>query len=111
MAMRQLPAAADRSAPPNSTCTSFSASPKVEGETSGPAAGAVPNAGGAPGGGSAGFCDLLLHAAVAPTRARAVRVTNCLRDFDIVSSERHCSRMSNPGLYAIGEERRVRRDF
>jgi hypothetical protein len=40
-------AAISRSAGVIVTCTSFSASAKVAGETSGPAAGAVPNVGGA----------------------------------------------------------------
>src|ERR1035438_569425 len=58
MVVRQLPAATARSVPVSSTCMSFSASAKVEGETSGPTAGAAPKAGGAPGGSSAGFCAL-----------------------------------------------------
>ena len=60
MNSRQLPAASARSASVNSTCTSFSASAKVAGDTSGPTGGAVPNAGGAPGGRSLGFCAWLL---------------------------------------------------
>jgi hypothetical protein len=68
------------------TCTSFSASAKVEGDTSGPAGGAVPNAGGAPGGCSDAFCDFLLHPAAAPSKASVECVKNCLRDFDMVLS-------------------------
>ena len=48
---RQLAAAISRSAGVIVTCTSFSASAKVDGVTSGPTGGAVPKAGGAPGGG------------------------------------------------------------
>src|ERR1022692_2744954 len=92
MVVRQLPAATARSVPVSSTCMSFSASAKVEGDTSGPTAGAVPNAGGAPGGSSAGFCALPGRAAAAPSNPRDVRDRNCLRDFDIVSSELNCSR-------------------
>ena len=55
MVLRQLPAATARSLSLNSTRTSFSASAKVEGDTSGPTAGPVPNADGAPGGRSL-FC-------------------------------------------------------
>src|SRR5438128_874464 len=47
--VRQLAAAMLRSAVVIVTCASFSASAKVDGETSGPTAGAVPNVGGAPG--------------------------------------------------------------
>src|ERR1700733_16298751 len=61
---------------------SFSASAKVAGDTSGPTAGEVPNAGGVPGGGSAGFCALLGQAA-APSKPRDVRARNCLRDLDM----------------------------
>ena len=54
--LRQLLAAITRSAPVISTCTSLAASVKVLGDTSGPTGGAVPNAGGAPGGSSAVCC-------------------------------------------------------
>src|SRR5581483_10573447 len=47
--VRQLDAAMRRSASAICTCTSFSASPNVTGDTSGPTGGAVLNAGGAPG--------------------------------------------------------------
>jgi hypothetical protein len=50
---RQLFAAISRCSRLSSTWTSFSASAKVEGETSGPASGAAPKVGGAPGGGAA----------------------------------------------------------
>src|ERR1035438_1788264 len=71
---------------------SFSASAKVEGDTSGPTAGAVPNAGGVPGGSSAGFWALLGPAAAAPSKLRDVRARNCLRDFDMYPPIPHCSR-------------------
>ena len=45
----QLAAAISRSAGVSVTCTSFSASAKVDGDTGGPAAGAAPKVGGAPG--------------------------------------------------------------
>jgi hypothetical protein len=48
--MRQLLAAVARSAGVICNCTSFSASAKVAGDTSGPTAGEVPNADGEPGG-------------------------------------------------------------
>ena len=48
--IRQLLAACARSAGVICNCTSFSASAKVAVETSGPTAGLVPKAGGAPGG-------------------------------------------------------------
>ncbi len=83
MFSRQLLAASARSGLVNSTCMSFSASAKVAGDTSGPAACDVPNAGGAPGGGSAVFGDLPRHPAAAPIRASDAWVRNCLRDFDI----------------------------
>src|SRR5258708_38237087 len=93
MILRQLPAATARSLALISTCTSFSASAKVDGDTSGPTAGAVPKAGGAPGGKSAGFCARLEYAAAAPSTPRDVTAKNCLRDFDmfLISSEPHCS--------------------
>src|ERR1700722_17732306 len=46
---RQLPAAVSRSEGLSSNCTSFSASAKVEVETTGPTSGEVPKAGGVPG--------------------------------------------------------------
>src|SRR5882672_1079884 len=46
---RQLAAAISRSAALIVTCASFSASANVDGDTAGPAPGAVPNVGGAPG--------------------------------------------------------------
>ena len=53
--LRQLPAATARSVAFISNCTNFSASAKVVVDTSGPTAGPAPNAGGAPGGTSAGL--------------------------------------------------------
>src|SRR5579863_7527855 len=52
MELRQLLAVSARSDGRSSNCTSFSASAKVAGETSGPTGGAVPKAGGAPAGSS-----------------------------------------------------------
>lgn len=52
MALRQFPAACARSEGVNSTRTSFSASAMLADETTGPTGGAVPKAGGVPGGGS-----------------------------------------------------------
>ncbi len=49
MATRQFPAACARSFSVRGNWTSFSASVKVAGVTSGPTGGAVPKAGGAPG--------------------------------------------------------------
>src|SRR5215471_6487150 len=89
MVTRQLSAAILISGGFSSVITSFSASTNVVGETSGPTAGAVPNAGGAPAGGSPGvgaslvFCVLLQDAKAAPTRPRDVWVKNSLRDFGI----------------------------
>src|SRR5258708_25175238 len=70
--LRQLPAACDRSAEVNSNWTSFSASANVEVDTCGPTAGAVPNAGGAPAGGSPVFGCFLLQAAAAPINPNEV---------------------------------------
>ena len=56
MFTRQEFAAWARSAGVNCTRVSFSASRKVVGETSGPTAGPVPNAEGAPGGSLEGSC-------------------------------------------------------
>ena len=55
-------------------------------DTSGPTAGPAPNAGGAPGGRSAGFCGAGFwawprSAAAAPRAPNDVSVMNCLRDF------------------------------
>jgi hypothetical protein len=61
--------------------TSFSASAKVPPDTSGPTGGAVPKAGGAPGGGAAVFSAALRHAAAEAIRAMDARFRNCLRDF------------------------------
>src|SRR6185437_4379847 len=59
MAFGQLAAAIARSAELISTCASFSASANVATDTDGPAAGAVPNVGGAPAGAPAGVpCGL-----------------------------------------------------
>src|SRR5215471_6899639 len=67
---RQLEAASSRASRVNSICTSFSASAKVAGETSGPSFGPVPNAGGIPGGGSFAVCARARAADAAPSRFR-----------------------------------------
>ena len=67
----------------NSTCTSFSASAKVEDDTSGPTGGAVAKAGGDPGGGAAGFFSWLHEVTAIPRTPRELLVKNCLRDFDM----------------------------
>src|SRR6266581_9668079 len=98
MDLRQLPAACLRSAPVNWMLTNFSASAKVWAETSGPTSGAVPKAGGAPGGsavaGSVGFTDSvafcvfsfpLQEATAAPNNPVVARVRNCLRVFNMSS--------------------------
>src|SRR6266705_6277879 len=90
MDLRQLPAACLRSAPVNWMLTNFSASAKVWAETSGPTSGAVPKAGGAPGGGavagSVGFMAFLLQeATAAPNNPVVARVRNCLRVFNMSS--------------------------
>jgi len=65
-------------------------------ETGGPASGAVPKAGGAPAGGSAAFCSVRWHAAAAAISPAGAALKNCLRDFDMVISEDHCSRSASP---------------
>ena len=83
MATRQLLTASLRSLSVNSTCTSFSASANVKGDTSGPAAVAVANAGGVPGGGGKGFFSGLQAVAAMPRRLIELLVRNSLRDFDM----------------------------
>src|ERR1700689_2966208 len=93
MLTRQLLAAKERSASFNSTCTSFSASPNVAGDTCGPTGRAVPNAGGAPAG-RPGCCSwprqgvAAANGVAAASRPRDVSVKNSLRDFDMPSSVR-----------------------
>jgi hypothetical protein len=84
MEVRQLSAAMVRSGAVNCTFTSFSASTKVADETSGPTGGDVLKAGGAPAGGSPGFCALARVATAVPNKLRDAWVKNSLRDFDIV---------------------------
>jgi hypothetical protein len=92
MLLRQLPAAISRSAPLSSNCTSFSASAKVEGETGGPASGAVPKAGGAPGGTvSEADAGLRRHAVSSAVNAAEAPPRNRRREFDMYFSEPHCS--------------------
>src|ERR1019366_3907255 len=81
--VRQLPAAISRAAGLSPTCTSFSASAKVAGDTGGPTGGAVPKAGGAPGGGAAGVWAARRHAAAEAIRPMEARFRNCLREFDM----------------------------
>ncbi len=83
MVARQLFAAISRSGGLICTCTSFSASEKVAEETGGPAAGVVPNAGGAPGGNSAAGCEAFWQAVDAPSTAMAALLRNCLRESDM----------------------------
>src|SRR5215831_15470920 len=92
MVWRQLEAAIARSAGFSSTWTSFWASPKVVGETSGPAPGPVPNAGGIPAGGAArGSCALLAPKPIAAP-AHPMVARKSLRDSDILPPETvsHC---------------------
>ena len=92
MAERQLPAACARSFSVRGNWTSFSASAKVLGVTSGPTAGAVPKAGGAPGVvGVAGFWARLVVAAAAPSKVSVLWVRNSRRDFDMCPSGGDCS--------------------
>jgi hypothetical protein len=82
----QLAAAMSRSAGLMVTCASFSASAKVEDDTAGPAAGAAPNVGGAPGvaGGwlpAVAFCASPPHATAAPRTLSGAVIRNCLRVF------------------------------
>src|ERR1700761_7601534 len=87
--LRQLATACLRSPSLKFIWTSFSASAKVNGETSGPTAGAVAKAGGVPGGASEAFCGSWLHEVTAmPNRPREPLVRNSLRDFDIAHSNR-----------------------
>src|SRR5581483_11818431 len=82
MDLRQFPAATLRSAGASGNCTSFSASENVAAETGGPACGAVPNAGGAPGGSGLPVCAVEELRAAAPIRKLAeARVRNWRRDF------------------------------
>jgi hypothetical protein len=97
METRQLPAASARSDARKSTWTSFPASAKVDGETSGPTGGAVPNAGGEPAGSSPDADFLTLHAAAAPSMLIDVVARKRLRDFDMVPLK-NCRRRLCAGL-------------
>jgi hypothetical protein len=82
--LRQLAAAIFRSASVIVTCASFSASAKVAGETSGPTSGAVPNVGGAPGGGVVVDFDSDFwpwQAATVPRSPSGARIRNWRRVF------------------------------
>src|SRR5690242_1256627 len=86
MLVRQFCAACARSFSVISTWTNLEASAKVADETSGPTGGAVPNAGGAPGGNAVGFCGSGSCAAVAvaaPISATDEVIRNSRRDFDM----------------------------
>jgi hypothetical protein len=88
------------------TWTSFSASAKVRGETSGPACVMVPKVGGAPGVDRSCavpaplFCSGVRHAAAAPRSASGTWVTNCLRVFMGISChvERVRRQVNNMGF-------------
>ncbi len=85
--LRQLPAAWARSFSVRGYWTSFSASAKVAVVTSGPTAGEVPKAGGAPGVvGVAGFWARLAVEGAAASRVSVLWVRNSRRDFDICPS-------------------------
>ena len=91
-----------RSAGLSSNCTSFSASANVAGETGGPTAGAVPKAGGAPGGGAADSGEGLRQAAVPAMRAAEARLRNCRRELGMVSPNHIVA-----GAVSRGETRRA----
>src|ERR1035437_3056038 len=97
--LRQLPAAICRAAGLRVTWTSFSASANVSGETSGPTGGAVPKAGGAPGGGEVGDWPARRHAVAEAIRAMEARLRNCLRDFDMyhIVAGRHARKRARVG--------------
>src|SRR5882762_12044156 len=92
MVARQRSAATFKSLGVISIWTSLCASVKVVVETTGPTAGAVPKAGGAPGGRSPGFCASLHSAAAEPKMPKDVCAINCLRDFDMNPPTEDCSR-------------------
>jgi hypothetical protein len=77
---------------------------------SGPAAGPVPDAGGAPGGSWFDCCALLPWHAVAPISPSEAWVKKCLRNFDM--SPLHCSRVSkeecikDTGRYRLSHRQR-----
>src|SRR5579863_1582820 len=96
MFVRQLPAAWTRSASVQFTCTSLSASAKVVGETSGPEGGAVPRAGGVPGGTPPEVGDLPPHSADAPNNANDECVRKFLREFDISPPNRIVGHVPSP---------------
>jgi hypothetical protein len=75
---RQFPAASARSGCDRGNCISFSASANVCAITSGPVAGAVPKAGGAPG---VWFWAGFIGIVAAPSRVREDSVRNWRRDF------------------------------
>src|SRR5689334_20651450 len=86
MLFRQFCAACVRSFSVISTRTSFSASAKVAAETSGPTAGAVPNAGGAPGGElGGGFCANTRDSAAAASMAADEVSRKSRREWDTCS--------------------------
>src|SRR5664280_3112897 len=96
MALLQLPAAWASSSELNSTSTSFSAWAKVAGDTGGPTGGAVPKAGGAPGGGAAGVWAARRHAAAEAIRPMEARFRDCLRDFAMPHIVEQPSRLGYP---------------
>src|SRR3982751_1706033 len=68
MLLRQLPAAASRSAGLIGNWMSLSASAKVDAETGGPTSGAAPKVGGAPGVASPVFCSAFRQAVLSAAR-------------------------------------------
>jgi hypothetical protein len=84
MVVRQLLAAISRSPGVSGNCISFSASANVVVETSGPTAGAVPNAPGEAGGSSSELWAKLRCTVAATNNPIAVCVKNSLRDFAII---------------------------
>ena len=89
MLLRQLPAACCRSAGVRLNSTSFSASAKVAAETGGPTSGAVPNAGGVPGG-KAAVSEVgpgLPQEAAAATNPAEAQLRKSRRELDMT----HCN--------------------
>src|ERR1051325_3864246 len=102
MLTRQEEAAWVSSAGVSSTRASFSASAKVLGETSGPTAGPVPKAEGAPGGSCEGFCVSASRETAAPRRPRDICARNCLRGFGM--SPPNAVALAPPWLAALWQE-------
>src|ERR1700678_1932261 len=97
-----------RSAVFKSNCTNFSASANVASETSGPTAGPVPNADGAPGGRSPGCCAYARYEVAAAKRVRDVWVRNCLRDVDMNAPARIVDAESSGNCHGGNSEPQIR---